>query len=102
MRVWLLGDDDVMRRLVAVGDEVERAGERVDLGVGADPAAVAGEVDPADRGELVVELVGEGAGAEGEGPAAEGDDVGGDDVGRRWRAARGSGRCRGCGRRCRW
>ena len=60
---------------------MERTGVRVELGVGADPTAVAGQVDPADGGEVLVELVGEGAGTQGEGPAAEGHDVGGDGVG---------------------
>jgi hypothetical protein len=77
------GRHDVVCRLVAVGDEVQGAGEWIMLRVSADPSSSAGEVDTKGRGELLVELVGEGTRTQREGPASEPDDVGGDAVGRR-------------------
>ena len=53
----------------------------VELGVGAHPTAVTGQVDSSEGAEVLVQLVGEGTGTEGEGSAAEAHDVGGHVVG---------------------
>ena len=63
------------------GEEVELTGERVELGVGVQAPAGAGQVDPTPGAEVGGELVGERAVTEGEDGGSERDDVAGHDVG---------------------